>query len=230
MDRSTALTKDCFNALNQLRALGGHEHISPELLHRRMGELVERMLTTARDQGALERDAKDMAYAIVALADEIAVANPSLAGYWRENLLQMRYFDENIAGEVFFRRLEALRRDHRRVDVLRVYYLCLLFGFEGYHIGRPEGDLRRLIDSVAAEVDQGNKQPDELSPDGERPDDAMIRRYERHPLLWIALASLATALAIYIGLRVVLDGQTDEVVRALHVLEPIPAGAVERLR
>ena len=231
MDRVSALTKDCFNATNQLRALGGHEHISPELLHRRMRELVERMLVNARQQGVLDRDARDMAYAIVALADEIAIANGALAGYWRENLLQMRFFDENIAGEGFFRKLDTLRRDHRRVDVLRVFYLCLLLGFEGFHIGRPEGELRRLTDSVASEVEQTIKYSDELSPDGERPDDALLRRRERHPLLWIAVASLATALALYIGLRVVLDSQTDGVVQALQVLEQVPVAApVGRVR
>jgi type VI secretion system protein ImpK len=230
MDRAIALTKDCFNALNQLRALGDHEHVSPELIHRRMSELVERLSTNAREQGVLDRDARDMAYAIVAFADEIAIANATLAGFWRENLLQMRFFDENIAGEGFFRRLESLRRDPRRVDVLRTYHLCLLLGFEGFHIGRPEGELRRLIDSVSAEVDQNIKVPDVLSPDGERPDDAMIRRRERHPLLWIAVASLATALTLYIGLRVVLDGQTDGIIQSLHGLEPVssagPPGAL----
>jgi type VI secretion system protein ImpK len=231
MDRTAALTKDCFNAVNQLRALSGNESVSPELVHRRMRELIERFFIKAREQGVLDRDARDMGYAIVALADEIAIANPGLAGFWRENLLQMRYFDENIAGEGFFRKLESLRRDHRRVDVLRTFYTCLLLGFEGYHLGRSEGELRRLMDSVASEVEQGIRYNDALSPDGERPDDAMLRRRERHPLLWIAVASFATALALYIGLRVVLNGQTDTVVKALRILEPAPGPPpVERLR
>jgi type VI secretion system protein ImpK len=123
MDRTTALTKDCFNALNQLRALDGREGVSPQVLHRRMSDLVDGLLPAARDPGTPERDAKDMAYAIVALADEIALAKArgGIDEYWRSHLLQTKFFDETVAGEGFFRRLETLRRDHRRVAVLRAY-------------------------------------------------------------------------------------------------------------
>jgi type VI secretion system protein ImpK len=218
MDRTSALTKDCFNALNQLRALESRDVVSPQVLHRRISDLVDRLLGGARDQGTSERDAKDMAYAIVALADEIAVGKAGgIDEYWRGNLLQMKFFDENVAGEGFFRRLETLRRDHRRVDVLRAYYLCLLFGFQGIYTGRAEGELRRLTDSVGNEIEQGLEIAPELSPDGLRPDDALIKRRESRPLLWIAMGCLAASLALYITLRVVLDGQTDRIVEGVQL-------------
>lgn len=219
MDRATALTRDSFNALNQLRALSGHEHISPQVLHRRMSELIERLMDGGRDSGVPDKDARDMAYAIAALADEIAInknsSDGSIEEYWRNNLLQTKFFDENNAGVGFFQRLETLRRDHRRIEVLRVYYLCLLFGFQGQYLGRAEGDLRRLTDSVGNEVEQALEAGSELSPDGQRPDEAAIRRREKRPLLMAALASLAGALTIYIVLRVVLDSQTNGIIETL---------------
>lgn len=214
MNRVTELTRDCFNALNQLRALDPRQ-VSPAALQRRFSELIERLQADARDQSIPERDARDMTYALVALADEIALSRSGpLQDYWRDNLLQYRLFDENVAGEGFFRRLETLRNDGRRVEVLRVYYLCLLFGFQGKYVGRADSELRRLIDSIGQEIERGLEFLDELAPDGGRPDEAMLRRRERNPLLWIALASLAAAMAVYVGLRVLLDYQTEDLVEA----------------
>jgi type VI secretion system protein ImpK len=219
MERASVTVKDCFNALNQLRALQGHEAVAPQVLHRRLSELVQGLLDSAHDEGASERNARDSAYAIAALGDEIALSRSgAIESFWRDNLLQTKFFDDTLAGEGFFRRLETLRRDHRRVDVLRTYYLCLLFGFRGVHLGRPEAELRRLTDSLAAEIEQGLELGSELSPDGARPDEAEIRRQERRPLLWIALGALAASLCLYLSLRLVLDGQTDRVVTHLQAL------------
>ena len=55
---------------------------------------------------------------------------------WMSNPLQLHYFNENLAGEGFFYRLERILADPRRVEALRVYYLCLLFGFQGKYAVR----------------------------------------------------------------------------------------------
>ncbi|HEY0714088.1 MAG TPA: DotU/TssL family secretion system protein [Polyangia bacterium] len=229
MDKVSGLSRDCLHTLNQLRALDGHEPVSPQLLHRRVGDAITRMLNEARSLGVPEKDAQDMAYALVALADEIAISKTGpIHHYWRDNLLQMQFFDENVAGEGFFRRLQSLRQDHRRSSVLRVYYLCLLFGFQGIHVGRGEGELRRLTEAVGEELARTLDVPDELAPDGRRPDEAQLKRREKRPLLWAGVASIALALSGYIGLRVVLDGQTDDAVDEMKELRPAPAAEPAR--
>jgi type VI secretion system protein ImpK len=131
-----------------------------------------------------------------------------LRGAWGSRPLQMQYFNENLAGENFFARLEALRRDRRRVDVLRVYYLCLLFGFQGrYAIRGGEMELIKIIDAVKADLQAGMEFPDQLSPAGQPPDEPLVQRGGRNPFLWVSLGLFAIAIAVFVGLRVSLDNR-----------------------
>jgi type VI secretion system protein ImpK len=208
MDTLNQITSECFNALRQLRELEGPVS-SPELIHSRLIGFIEAMRERARDQGMAQRDADDIAYAICALADEIAMGKPEpIRGFWMGRPLQLHFFNETLAGEGFFTRLQQLRRDARRTDVLRAYYQCLLFGFIGKHDVRGgELELMRLIDELRPEVERSIEKPDVLSPAGEPPDEPMVRSGQRHLFLWIALGVFAVAVAVFIGLRVSLDRQ-----------------------
>jgi type VI secretion system protein ImpK len=213
MDRVNELTKDCFNALQQLNSAGDSLGVSGELIHRRLIEFVDKMRRDARDAGLSERDADDMAYAIAALADEIAQSKSEvIRGHWYARPLQMHFFKENIAGEGFFRRLESLRGDKRRVEVLRVYYLCLLFGFQGkYAIRGGELELLRLQESIRTELERVIAFPEQLSPSALPPDEGSAARRDRRFHIWIGLGALALAMSVYIGLRVALDHEVDAV-------------------
>lgn len=208
MDPATQITSECFNALTQLRELEGPVG-SPELIHSRLCGFVEAMRNRARDQGMSQRDADDVAYAIVALCDEIALGKPEpLRGFWMSRLLQLQLFHENLAGEGFFERLQEVRRDTRRADVLSVYYQCLLLGFQGkYSMRGGEAELLRIIDSLKPEVERNIEAPDHLSPAGEPPDEPLVRANRGNQFLWIALGVFAVAIGVFIGLRVSIDHQ-----------------------
>jgi type VI secretion system protein ImpK len=125
--------------------------------------------------------------------------------------LQMQYFNENLAGEGFFERMEAIRRDRRRVDVLKVYYLCLVFGFQGrYAIRGGELELMRIVESVRTDVEAGIDRPEELSPNGEAPDEPMVQHGGRNPFLWVSLGIFAIAIAVFVGLKLSLDGKAND--------------------
>jgi type VI secretion system protein ImpK len=95
---------------------------------------------------------------------------------------------------------------------VRVYYQCLLLGFQGqYAIRGGEIELLRLIDSLRPEVEKQMEVPDILSPNGEPPDEPLVRSSRRNPFLWIALGVFAVAIAVFIGLRVSLDRQVAEI-------------------
>jgi type VI secretion system protein ImpK len=211
MDTVDEVTSECFNALIQLREHEGPV-ASPDLIHQRLSGFVDGVKSRAREHGLADRDAQDMLYAIVALADEIALSKPEpLRGAWVVHPLQMQYFNENLAGEGFFERLEAIRRDRRRVDVLRVYYLCLLFGFQGrYAVRGGELELMRIVDSVRADIEAGMEIPDDLSPNGEPPDEPMVQHGGRNPFLWVSLGIFAIAIAVFVGLKVSLDGKAAD--------------------
>jgi type VI secretion system protein ImpK len=210
MDKVNQITAECFNALRQLRELDGPIR-SPETIHDRLCGFIEAMREKARELGMPQRDADDIAYAIVALADEIAMGKPEpLRGFWMNRLLQLQFFNESLAGEGFFTRLQQIRRDGRRQDVLRVYYQCLLFGLQGkYTIRGGELELMKMIDTLRPEVERTIEVPEVLSPAGEPPDEPLVRPGQRNLFLWIALGVFAVAIAVFIGLRVNLDRQVN---------------------
>ncbi len=210
MDNVNQVTAECFNALRQLRELDGPIR-SPETIHERLAGFIEAMRERARDAGMPQRDADDIAYAIVALADEIALGKAEpLRGFWMNHLLQLQFFNESLAGEGFFTKLQQIRRDGRRPDVLRVYYQCLLFGLQGkYSMRGGELELMKMIDTLRPEVERNIEVPEQLSPAGEPPDEPQVRPGQRNLFLWIALGVFAVAIAVFIGLRVNLDRQVS---------------------
>jgi type VI secretion system protein ImpK len=208
MDIVDELTAECFDALNQLREYDG-PIVSPELIHERVCGYIEGIKARAREMQISDRDVQDILFALVALADEIALTKPEpLRGAWVGRPLQLQYFNENLAGENFFVRLEALRRDRRRIDVLRVYYLCLLFGFQGrYAIRGGELELIKIIEAVKADLQAGMEFPEQLSPAGDPPDEPLVQRGGRNPFFWVSLGVFAIAIAVFVGMRVSLDNR-----------------------
>lgn len=219
MDNISSITSECFNALTQLRELDD-PIASPEQIHARLCGFVDAMRERARDQGMSQRDADDTAYAVVALADEIAMVKPEpLGSYWMSQPLQLKYFNENQAGEGFFRKVSELQRDARRFDVLRTYYQCLLFGFQGkYGVRGGDLELMRIVDGLRPEIVSHVEMPDSLAPAGDPPDQAMMRRSRRNPFMWVALGVLAVAVAVFIGLRVSLDRRVADLATRVEEL------------
>jgi type VI secretion system protein ImpK len=133
--------------------------------------------------------------------------------------LQLQYFNENRAGDGFFTKLEDLRRDPRKRDVLRVYYLCLLFGFEGrFSIKGGDLELMKIINALRPEIERNIEAADPLAPAGEPPDDALIRSSQRNPFLWVALATFAIAIGVFIGLKVSLDRDVEKLADRVYEL------------
>lgn len=218
MDRLNEITKDGFAAVQQLRSVQGP--VSPEALQRRIIGYMEKLRNDARQAGMQERDAHDIAYALVALIDEVALSKPDpLRGYWLSRPLQMHFFNENVAGEGFFRRLETARGGEQRKDVLRAYYLCLLLGFQGQYAMRGgEVELMRLIESIKAELERGYDFPETLSPDALPPEEPSAKRGDKRLFMWVALGALAVSMSVYIGLRVVLSGQVEDTITQVNSL------------
>jgi type VI secretion system protein ImpK len=219
MDRITEVTRDCFDALIQLRRVEDASLPEPGALHARLREFVDALFQRASQAGFGREEANDIAYAVVALADEIVLSrSDALREHWAGQSLQMHYFHENVAGEAFFTRLQTLRRDPRRREVLQVYYLALLFGFEGrYRVRGGELELLTLTEELQRDLARARRFDAEvLSPQGERPDDANRARGRGGIILWGALAALALAALIYGGLRISLGSSASAVVERIE--------------
>jgi type VI secretion system protein ImpK len=216
MDRVTEITKDCLNALSQLRAAPDGSLGAPEQLHMRLRSFVEALLQRAAAAGLGREEANDLAYPVVALADEIVLSKASeeLRAFWSAQPLQLQFFHENVAGEEFFTRLEAIRKDPRRAELARAYYLALAFGFQGrYRVRGGELELMGITDGLGRELARARQgDPEVLSPSGDRPTGGLGEGRRAGPILAIAGAALLAALVLYVGLRISLSSSTDAVV------------------
>lgn len=219
MDRITEVTRDCFDALIHLRRLDDASLPEPAVLHQRLRAFVDAMFQRAAQAGFSREDANDIAYAVAALADEIVLSrSDALREFWATQSLQLHYFHENVAGEAFFTRLAGLRRDPRRREVLRVYYLALLFGFQGRHRVRGgELELLRLVDDVHEDLQRGRASDAEvLSPRGERPQEETRGKRRAGLALWIAAGAFALALVTWVGFRVAVGVSASGVVERIE--------------
>ncbi len=117
-------------------------------------------------------DIADASFAIVAFLDEAILSSSDPARtQWAKQYLLEELFGQAVGGEAFFEKLERLltRRDSpQAADLLEVYYLCLLLGFEGrYPVGSSE--LRMLLESVRERIYRVRGRSETLSPQGRLP-------------------------------------------------------------
>jgi type VI secretion system protein ImpK len=80
-------------------------------------------------------DIREAEFAVVAFLDETILSSKEpKAEEWRKRPLNIQLFGQAIAGDVFFDKLADIerRRDTQQIaDLMEVYVLCLLLGFEG---------------------------------------------------------------------------------------------------
>jgi type VI secretion system protein ImpK len=114
---------------------------------------IERVAVTGGYDG---RDVRDAHFAVIAFLDEVILnSKEAVRTEWAQKTLQQDLFGTTDAGVVFFEKLEQFRsrRDSEQLaDVLEVYLLCLLLGFEGRYTGR-RGELQGLIESLRMRVE-----------------------------------------------------------------------------
>lgn len=223
MNRISDLTGECFNGIAQLRAADAVLLPPPEAISSRLRALIDEVLHRGAEAGLSREDTQDVAYALVALADETLLSKPDerIRSYWSLQPLQLHYFRENVAGEAFFRRLEALRKDPRRKEVLLVYYLALLFGFQGkYRVQGAELELMNLTEAVHGELLRGRgREVEALSPSGERPVERVQGgREPRSVAVYVGAAALALTVVVYVALRWSLGASAAEVIDSLTAL------------
>jgi type VI secretion system protein ImpK len=141
----------------------------------------------------------EVKYAFCALFDEtvLSMGGDELAERWSGAPLQLQHFGEHLAGEGFFQHLDRLRTDpQQNLEILDVYYTCLLLGFKGKYL--IEGT--ELLDLLATRLRQeillvkGGEAP--FAPHASPP--KRVNQFIRKSLpLWVYFSAFA-ALAILV--------------------------------
>jgi len=125
-----------------------------------------------RQMGYSDDEMRLAIFAAVAFLDESVLNSKSPAfASWASKPLQEELFREFVAGETFFVKLESLLRanDSKNIaDVLEVYQLCLLLGYQGRHTVGNRGELQAIKQAIADKIRRIRGVP-ALAPDAAPP-------------------------------------------------------------
>ena len=167
------------------------------------------------------QDIRDTHFAVVALLDSVVLhSNDPVRAEWERKLLQEELFDKTDAGIVFFEKLAQFhsRRDSETLaNILEVYLLCLLLGFEGRYSGASRGDLDSIVDRTRRRIENIRGRATQISPSGvlpmeppvaEAPQDRHIDRFR-----WIAFAIIIFTVLWFVAFKIDLSW-TSETLRS----------------
>ncbi len=204
----------------------GRARINLPQLHGRVADMITAF--EAQVRGAYsDEEVRRAKYALAATADDVALNLPGQendAAEWARRSMVVRFFNENIGGDRFWRLLdEMIASPAQYRDLLELYHACLAAGFEGrYRVienGRREhqGVMQRAYQALEHPRTLSNT---ELSPRWRGEPTAMGRLSFWTPLVLAAAAAAVLLLLIYIVLRVVLAQTGAPTVAALKAIDP----------
>lgn len=157
---------------------GRQPMVNAEMFRRRTREALAEITREAIKRNYAAEHTIETNFALVALLDEaILSSHDPNKEEWAQKPLQEELFGVSTAGELFFTRIEKLlnRADSPELgDMLEVFYLCILLGFEGQYVTGPKTDLYLLADRVRQRIDRIRGSDARLSPNGWLPDDPVV--------------------------------------------------------
>ncbi len=149
-------------------------------------------------------------YAFCAVTDEVVLSSGfAIRDAWERQPLQLALFGEQLAGEHFFTKLETLRQQGAaRVQVLEVFHMCLLLGFQGKYLIEGSEKLAYLSARVGDEIAAFKGKRTTFAPRW-APPDSIANRLKAEIPLWALVSVFALlGLTAFLGLRTWLGRDT----------------------
>jgi len=202
-----------------VRVKSRRQHITEgESFRRRTKATLQEVERFAAAAGYEARDVRDTHFAVVAFLDAVVLnSGEAVRAEWERKTLQEEMFGQTDAGVVFFEKLDHFygRRDSAHLaDILEVYLLCLLLGFEGRYSGALRAELDNIIEKVRRRIDDIRGANTRLSPSYELPDEPVLPRMasqRSNHFRIAALAALLFTLILFLILFWNLSAFTDDV-------------------
>jgi type VI secretion system protein ImpK len=195
----------------------------PDRFRARMLQALKEISSTAARKGYSAEDIQEANFAVVAFLDETILTHDPCSAEWARKSLGEELFGQRSAGEVFFKRLETLRanRDSQSLaEVLEVYYLCLLLGYEGKFAGGSKAELQLLMTNLRDRIEGIFGRSPEFSPDGKLPDEPQAAAPRADPLYRqikiFAAAALGLAILCYVCFSWHLSSRSADVRHAIE--------------
>ncbi len=204
------------NAFFDLLVLGVHVRDSRDLGRiDTLQKKIDDMLEEADRRGTASRYSRDTLeearYAVVAFLDEMILQSGwDQKNQWATQLLQYKYFQTQIAGEEFYHHLTNLRRGLPvNVDLLEVYHVCMVLGFEGKYKLEGRERLKDLQHDLLREIQGLRGEIPPLSPHGARTDELFKEVIPEFPAWIVVACSLAIVFFSYVGMSVMIQQEAD---------------------
>jgi type VI secretion system protein ImpK len=204
------IVQELLTAIVRLRA-NRQGPTDAESFRTHLRQLIARADQEARQVGYSQGDVRYALYAVVAFIDESILnsAQPMFRD-WPRRPLQDELFGGHVGGEAFFQYLQQLMtRDPSPdlADVLEVYLLCLLLGFQGRYSAANRDELGLWTSRLREQLTRMRGGTPPLAPDWAIPTGEVIARTTDpwlRRLLFAGAATLAVALVLYIVYLIVL--------------------------
>ena len=195
----------------------------------RIKEFLDDVEREAVRLGCSAEDVHLCKYAFCATVDEIILTSQfKIREVWLSRPLQLQFFGEALAGEQFFVKLEALRREGKgRLQVLEVFHMCLLLGFQGkYRSAGGEETLNYLTKSLGNEILHWKGARTLFAPHWAAPNEVGHRLRYDVPLWVVGSVFAVLALLALMGLRWQLARESQQALGAYQdVVRPVPQAA-----
>lgn len=189
----------------------GHVPESGEVLRERIKAFMLDIERGTTKLNSHTTDVRQVKYAFCAAVDETVLRSDlQIRTEWQRQPLQLQYFGDQLAGERFFTTLENTRREGAaRIQVLEVFHMCLLMGFQGKYVIEGLEQLSFLTARLGDEIAQlkGKRAP--FAPNWAAPDQVIHRLRNEVPLWVVTSVFLLFFVVAYTGFRLDLGRSTE---------------------
>jgi type VI secretion system protein ImpK len=189
----------------------------PQVFRDRVKRWLSKAAREAAPEGYSEESVTMAGYAVIAFLDESVLNSPQpMFAEWPRRPLQEEIFGEFLGGEAFFTNVNHLlaQSDSQELgDVLEVYLLCLMLGFQGRYAAGSRGELDSFKRAIKDKIVRIRGAWGDLSPAWSPPPPVQAPSGMDRVTRWLAGSAAAAALffavlwlAFFVILRV--DGVT----------------------
>lgn len=209
------LCREAFLLVFHIRS--GNDPGHPDDLRKSIAAVFQNISGKASRSGYSDEDVKATRYALCAMIDEtILNSRWSFKDQWAARPLQLEHFGEQLAGERFFDLLDRVRQKGRRkADLLEVFCIVLILGFQGKYKMRGGEELNQLTQEIAREVQGYRGGTGGLSPHWKIPEERVEKPPQTVPVwAWAAGAgAVVLVVVVYVVLKLWLGSAATEAVR-----------------
>jgi type VI secretion system protein ImpK len=207
---------------SELFILGAHLRNARELgdidgLRIRISDMIRSAEREGKVLGVSDETLQRARYAMAAFLDEMILSSSAPnRDQWSAQPLQYEFFKEHVAGVEFFNRLDAIRRGMpASKDLLEVYYLCLVFGFEGQYKLHGREKLKDMVEGIAREFQSRQGEIPPLSPHCKRPDELMELVKSGLPSWVVVVSCVAVVFFFYLVLSFLMSHEANGVAQEI---------------